>query len=237
MDAKRTPRWLIVLDIIAGLCFIVSVYLALFYAPREVEMGDVQRVFYFHVASAWTGMLGYLVAFVTSILYLSKRRSIWDTASVAGVEIGLVFTALCIVLGSIWAKPIWNTWWTWDPRLTTAFIMELIYAAYLLLRRSVEEPNQQARFSAIYAIVGFVTVPLTFLSIRIFRTIHPLLFGVTENAGVGSFNMSPRMLNTFFFTLFTFTLLFLAFFLHRLRLGVCQQQFAEREFARLQEEE
>jgi len=237
MNLKSTPRWLIFLDILAGLCLLASLYLALFYAPREIEMGDVQRVFYFHVSSAWTGMLGYLLALVTSSVYLRTRRLIWDVASLAGIEIGLVFTALCVVLGSIWARPIWNTWWTWDPRLTTAFIMELIYAAYLLLRRGVEEPGQRARFSAVYAIVGFITVPLTFLSIRIFRTIHPLIFGVAEASGAGSFNMTPRMLQTFLFTLFTFTLLFAAFYWHRLRLGMRQRQFEESEFARLQEEE
>ena len=236
MNLKSTPRLLIILDCLAGLFLAAALWMTLVYAPREVEMGDVQRVFYFHVSSGWTGMLGFLLAFFASIYYLRTRIQIWDVASLAGVEIGLVFTALTIISGSIWARPIWNTWWTWDPRLTTAFIMELIYAAYLLLRRGVEDPAQRARFSAVYAIVGFITVPLTFLSIRIFRTIHPVIIGGGNSAASGTFSMSTPMLQTFLFSLLTFTLLFAAFYWHRLRLGIRQQLFEEQEFARLQEE-
>jgi heme exporter protein C len=211
--------------------------MALVYAPRELVMGDVQRVFYFHVASAWTGMLGYLLAVITSIAFLRTGKMNLDVASLAGIEIGLVFTALCVISGSIWARPIWNTWWTWDPRLTTAFIMELIYAAYLLLRRGVEDPAQRARLSAVYAIIGFITVPLTFLSIRIFRTIHPVIFGGEASVGSSNFVMSSQMLQAFLFSLFAFTLLFAAFYWHRLRLGLRQQQIEAIELQRRQDEE
>ena len=236
MNLKSPPRSLIILDILAGICLFAALWMALFYAPQEIVMGDVQRVFYFHVATGWTGMLGYLLAVITGVAFLRTRNPFWDAASLAGVEIGLVFTALCVISGSIWARPIWNTWWTWDPRLTTAFIMELIYAAYLLLRRGVEDPDQRARFSAVYAIVGFITVPLTFLSIRIFRTIHPVIIGAATSAGGSSFEMSPRMLQTFLFSLFAFTVLFAAFYWHRLRLGLHQQQLEALEFQNAQEE-
>ena len=221
---RSTPLALTLLDVLAGVLFCAALAMVLFFAPEEKVMGNVQRVFYFHVAAGWTGMLGYLVAVVTSVMYLRTKKLSWDISSVAGVEIGLVFTALCVVSGSLWARPIWNTWWTWDPRLTTALIMELIYAAYLLLRRGLEEPEQRARFSAVYAIIGFVTVPLTFLSIRIFRTIHPVLIGSADPAASGAFDMNPQMLQTFFFCLITFTILFAAFFWHRLRLGKMQQE-------------
>jgi heme exporter protein C len=237
MSSKSFPRLLIVLDVLAAVFLLTAMWMALAYAPREIEMGDVQRVFYFHVATAWTGMLGYLLAVFTSIAFLRTRKLIWDVASLAGVEIGLVFTALCVVSGSIWARPIWNTWWTWDPRLTAAFIMELIYAAYLFLRRGVEDPDQRGRLSAVYAIVGFITVPLTFLSIRIFRTIHPVIIGSAASAGAGSFEMSTRMSQTFFFSLFTFTILFTAFYWHRLRLGLLQQKVEALEFQQAQEED
>jgi len=228
-EIKQTvPTTLLILDILAGLMVTAALLMALFYAPQEKVMGDVQRVFYFHVATGWTGMLGYLMAVIAGIGFLKTRKMEWDIASLTGVEIGLVFTALCVVSGSIWARPIWNTWWTWDPRLTTAFIMELIYAAYLLLRRGLEEPTQRARYSAVYAIIGFVTVPLTFLSIRIFRTIHPVLIGSGDNGAVGAFQMSPRMTQTFLFSLAAFTVLFAAFFWHRYRLGKAQSQ-AENE--------
>jgi heme exporter protein C len=230
MKLRRVPRGLFILDVLAGLSLLTALGMALFYAPREVTMGDVQRVFYFHVASAWTGMLGYLLAVITSIGYLRSRRLEWDVASLAGVEIGLVFTALCVVSGSIWARPIWNTWWTWDPRLTTAFIMELIYAAYLLLRGSVEEPGQRARFSSVYAIVGFATVPMTFLSIRLFRTIHPVILGAGNDAS-SSFAMTPPMTQTFIAALLAFTLLFAAFYWHRCRLGIRQYQQEQISFA------
>ena len=234
---KKTPRLLILLDILAIICLAAALWMALAYAPREAVMGDVQRVFYFHVAAGWTGMLGYFGAVITSIMYLRKHQAAWDAASLAGVEIGLVFTGLCVISGSIWARPIWNTWWTWDPRLTTSFIMELIYAAYLLLRRGVEDPGQRGRFSAVYAIIGFITVPLTFLSIRIFRTIHPVIIGAGSTAASGSFEMSARMLQTFIFSLIAFTILFAAFYWHRLRLGLAQQQLEAREFEQAQKEE
>ena len=236
MKSTSIPRSLILLDILAALCVGAAFWMALFYAPQEVEMGNVQRIFYFHVATAWTGMLGYFLAVITSIGYLRTRNLDWDIASLAGVEIGLVFTALCVISGSIWARPIWNTWWTWDPRLTTAFIMELIYAAYLLLRRSETDSSQRARFSAVYAIVGFITVPLTFLSIRIFRTIHPVIIGSGASAVAGSFSMTSRMLQTFLFSLLAFSLLFLAFFLHRLRLGLHQKQVEDLENQQANEE-
>lgn len=234
--ANQFPRALLILDILAGAAVLTTLWMALAYAPREAVMGDVQRVFYFHVASAWVGMLGYLVAVIMAVLYLRTRRIVWDVASLAGVEIGFVFTALCVISGSIWARPIWNTWWTWDPRLTTAFIMELIYAAYLLLRRGVEEPGQRAKYAAVYAIVGFITVPLTFLSIRIFRTIHPVLFGAGMASGSGDFVMTTRMLQTFLASLLAFTLLFAAFYWHRLRLGVRQQQAEAEELQQRMEE-
>ncbi|MEA5077997.1 MAG: cytochrome c biogenesis protein CcsA [Anaerolineaceae bacterium] len=232
--SKKTPVFLILLDVLAGLAVLVALWMALVYAPQEVVMGNVQRLFYFHVATGWTGMLGYLLAVVAGIGYLRTRSFNWDVTSYAGVEIGLVFTGLCVISGSFWARPIWNTWWTWDPRLTTAFIMELLYLAYLMLRSGLADPQQRARFSAVYAIIGFVTVPLTFLSIRIFRTIHPVVVASADAGASGAFNMSPRMTQTFLFSLLAFTLLFVAYFWHRYRLGVNQTL---REQAQLAEEE
>ncbi len=216
---------LIILDVLSGIALCTALWMSLSFAPQEAVMGDVQRLFYFHVASGWTGMLGYLLAVVTSIVYLCKRKMNWDIASLAGIEIGLVFTGLCVISGSFWAKPIWNTWWTWDPRLTTAFVMELIYLAYMALRRGISEPRQRARTSAVYAIVGFITMPLTFLSIRIFRTIHPVL--IANSSSNTGFAMSPRMVQTFIGSLLAFTLLFAAFFWHRYRLGVKQEHWEQ----------
>jgi heme exporter protein C len=182
-------------------------------------MGQVQRVFYFHVATAWVGMLGFLVAAVAGVAYLRTGRHHWDNVGMAAVEISVAFLFIAIVTGSIWARPIWNTWWTWDPRLTTATVMELIYAAYLMLRSGIEDPDRRARFGAVYAIVGFISVPLTFMSIRIFRTIHPVVIGGNDPNAQGTFDMTPKMLQSFMFSLFTFSVLFFDLLWHRIRLG------------------
>ncbi len=132
----------------------------------------------------------------------------------------MVFALINIITGSIWARPIWNTWWTWDPRLTTATIMELIYAAYLMLRQGIEDPDRRARFGAVYAIIGFLSVPLTFFSARLFRTIHPVVIGTNQPGADGCVRYDPRlMLQTFLFSLFTFSIIFVDLLWHRIRLG------------------
>ncbi len=216
---QQTPILLRLIDSLALVAIAGAFLLVLTYAPIELTMGRVQKVFYFHVAASWTGMLGFLVATVAAIAYLKTGELKWDTASLAGVEIGMVFIGMGIVSGMIWARPVWNTWWTWDPRLTTTLIMELIYAAYLLLRSGLDDPQRRARLSAVYAIVGFISVPLTFISIRIFRTIHPVLVGSSDPT-VGAFAMTPRMQAAFFSSLGAFTLLFIALYWHRYRLGL-----------------
>ena len=221
---KTKPRLLTILDSITGVLFVISLWMVFFYAPTEAVMGDVQRVFYYHVATAWVGMLGFMAAGVAGIAYLRKNDLKWDIVSMAAVEISLVFFFITIILGSIWARPVWNTWWTWDPRLTTATVVELVYAAYLLLRQGIEDPDRRARFGAVYTIVGFVSVPLTFLSIRLLRTIHPVVIGSNDPSAQGTFNMTGHMKTTFFFSLFTFSVIFVTLLWHRIRLG----QLAER---------
>ncbi len=213
------PKLLTYLDVFTVILFLLSVAMVFFYAPMEAVMGNVQRVFYFHVAVGWVGMLSFLAAAIAGILYLRSKERKWDLFAVAAVEIGIVFTFLNIVTGSIWARPIWNTWWTWDPRLTTATIMELIYFAYLMLRQGIEDPERRARFGAVYVILGFISVPLTFFSARLFRTIHPVVIGTNQPGAEGQFDMTPKMLQTFLFSLFTFTFVFIDLMWHRLRLG------------------
>ena len=182
-------------------------------------MGPVQKVFYFHVAAGWVGMLGFAAAVVAGIAYLVTRKPIWDLVGLGAIEIGLTFMLINIITGSIWARPIWNTWWTWDPRLTTATIMELVYAAYLMLRQGIEDPERRARFGAVYAIIGFISVPLTFFSIRIYRTIHPVVIGGGDPTVNGSFSMTPAMGATFAVGLVAFSFLFVCLLWHRIRLG------------------
>ena len=195
-------------------------------------MGDVQRVFYFHVAAGWVGALAFLVAVVAGVLYLVTKNRKWDTVGLSSIEIGVVFTFINIVTGSVWARPIWNTWWTWDPRLVTATVMELVYIAYLMLRQGIDDPDRRARFGAVYAIIGFLSVPLTFLSIRIFRTIHPVVIGNTDPGAEGTFDMTPKMLQAFMFSLVTFTFVYATLLWHRMRLqGLADR--VEQEKARL----
>jgi heme exporter protein C len=217
MESK--PRLLTILDIVAVVMLLVATWMVFFYAPTEAVMGDVQRVFYFHVAAGWVGMLSFLVAAIAGVIYLIRGDQKWDTVGLSAVEIGIVFAFINIVTGSIWARPIWNTWWTWDPRLTTATVMELIYLAYLMLRQGIEDPDRRARFGAVYAIVGFLSVPLTFFSARLFRTIHPVVIGSNSPGAEGQFDMTPLMLQTFMFSLLTFTIIFVDLLWHRIRIG------------------
>ena len=128
MDQK--PRLLKVLDIVTIISFLTATAMVFFYAPTERVMGAVQKVFYFHVSAGWVGMLAFFLAFVAGVIYLINKGSKWDLIGFSAIEIGIVFTMINVVTGAIWARPIWNAWWTWDPRLTTATIMELVYFAY-----------------------------------------------------------------------------------------------------------
>ena len=219
MESDAKPKLLTVLDIVTVVLLVIATVMVFFYAPMEAVMGQVQRVFYFHVAAGWVGMLGFLVAAIAGVAYLRTAGRKWDIVGVSAVEIGMVFALINIITGAIWARPIWNTWWTWDPRLTTATIMELIYAAYLLLRQGIEDPDRRARFGAVYAIIGFLSVPLTFFSARLFRTIHPVVIGTNQPGATGAFDMTPLMLQTFLFSLLTFSFIFADLLWHRIRLG------------------
>jgi heme exporter protein C len=218
------PRMLTILDVVTVGILLIATYLVFFYAPVEAVMGLVQKVFYFHVSAGWVGMLGFVVAAIAGGIYLVKSNRKWDLVSLAAVEIGMVFAFINVVTGSIWARPIWNTWWTWDWRLTTATIMLLIYAAYLMLRSGIEDPDRRARISAIYAIVGVLSVPLTFYSARLLRTIHPVVIGTNQPGAEGAFAMTSDMKMVFFFSLFTFTLIFIDLLWHRVRLGRLQDK-------------
>jgi heme exporter protein C len=221
---QHKPLTLKILDIASIIVLAIATYLALVFAPTEVVMGDVQRVFYFHIGTAWTALLGFILAALFSVIYLITKDLKWDRYQVATIEVSLVFFLITIILGSIWARPIWNTWWTWDPRLTTAAITELIYVAYFMLRQGIDDPDRRARFGAVYALVGGLSAPITFFAIRLFRTIHPVVIGGTNPEADGSFNMTEDMLLAFFFALFTFTVIFIDLFWNRVRLGVLQDK-------------
>lgn len=215
------PRALKILNVLSALLVLTAFLMAMFYAPVEKVMGEVQKVFYFHVATAWVGMLGFIAAAVVAVIYLRTQDLKWDVIGLAAVEISLVFFFITIILGSIWARPAWGTWWTWDPRLTTAAILEMIYLAYLLLRQGIEDPDRRARFGAVYTLLGGLSVPITFVSIRLFRTIHPVVIG---GGGGEKMNMTGSMVATMLFSIAVFSVVFVTMFWHRVRLG----QFADK---------
>ena len=217
------PRVLKILNVLSAVLVLVAFLMAMFYAPLEKVMGEVQRVFYFHVATAWVGMLGFIAAAVVAVIYLRTQDLKWDVIGLAAVEISLVFFLITIVLGSIWARPAWNTWWTWDPRLTTAAVTELIYIAYFMLRQGIDDPEKRARFGAVYTLLGGVSAPITFMVIRLFRTIHPVIVGAA-NANQEKMSMTSDMKVAFFFALFAFTVIFIDLIWHRIRLGGLEEK-------------
>ena len=202
------------LNWLSGLTMIGALYLVFLYAPTEATMGHLQRIFYFHVSSAWVGFFAFFITLVASIAYLRDRKRRWDIVALSSVEIGTTFTAMAVITGSIWAKPTWNAWWPWhqEPRLILVTILLLIYLAYLMLRAFLEE-EQRARFAAVYGIVAFASVPLTFWSVRWWQGLHPVVFERRES------HLTPPMLATFLFCLLAFTILYFTLLLHRSRLA------------------
>lgn len=221
------PKALTFLTILSIVLFLSALGMVFLYAPLEALMNYVQKIFYFHISNAWVGMLGFIAAAISGIIYLVTKDMRWDIVELAAVEISLVFFSITIVSGSIWAKPSWGIWWTWDARLTTAAILEMIYLAYLLLRQGIEDPERRARFGAVYTLVGGLSVPVTFMSIRIWQTIHPAVIGVGSSSGQGGFGMTPPMLITMFFCLVTFSVIFITLLWYRIRLGRLAEKVEE----------
>ncbi len=162
---------------VLGLASLVLVPLSMaaifLYAPTERVQGNVQRIFYFHVPLAWVAYLAFFVVFVASIAYLKTRSTWWDALARSSAEVGLLFTTLVLITGSLWARPIWGTWWSWDARLTTTLVLWFIYVGYLILRSYVAEEQRAARFAAVLGIVGFLDVPIIHQSVVWWRTLHP----------------------------------------------------------------
>ena len=215
MERKRETL-LIGMTVLSATMVLIALYLALAGAPDanlSSETGRyAQRIIYFHIATAWVGFLAFFITFVGGVAYLRTQSRTWDIVALSSAEIGTVFMLGVLVSGSIWAKPAWGVWWVWDERLTISLVQFLIYVGYLMLRASVEDPSRKARFSAVYGIVAFISVPINFIAIRLWRTQHPLVFG-NEDGGLG-----PNMMFAFFFSLITFTIWYATLMWHRIRL-------------------
>lgn len=223
MSQTKLEKTSSILNWATALMFLVSLYMIFFFAPTERTMGHVQRIFYFHVGSAWVAAVAYFMALVGGVVYLRRPSRTWDTISMASVEIGLALITMAIVAGSVWGRPAWNTWWIWSPRLTSVTVMWLVYVAYFMLRGAIEDEDKRGRFAAVYVIAGFVTVIFTYLSIRFLRDIHPVLIGQASEEAEGLQEFaggleSAQMGITVTVATITFTLLYVAWLFNRLRL-------------------
>jgi heme exporter protein C len=202
-----------VLGVLALVLSIGAVVAGLALAPPDAEQGDLQRLMYVHVPSAWLAYLAFFVVFVASVQYLRTRRTRWDRVAHASAEIGVVFTALAIALGSLWGKPVWGVWWTWDPRLTTTAILLLIYLGYLAVRRVSDSPAQRAKWSAVVGVIGFVDVPIVHLSVTWWRSLHQ----PPSVLRPGSPTLATSMLLTLLFAVAAFTVVYAYLMVLRLR--------------------
>lgn len=193
----------IALFALALVLMLVSLYLVFIWVPTEKVMGIVQRIFYLMVPVGWLALLSFTVVFICSIGYLMKRQERWDIIARSSAEIGIVCTSLAIIVGSLWARPIWGVWWTWEPRLTATLVLWLIYLSYFLVRSFATDESRGARFAAVVGIVGFVDIPIVALATTLWRGIHPppLIF---------EGGLAPPMTLTLMLSIAAFTALYFA---------------------------
>ncbi len=199
--------WPLVSLILGGLSLLgmmVSIWMIFLYAPTDALQGPTQRIFYFHVPISWIGMLAFVVLAVASVIGLVRRDDErWDWIARAAAEIGTVFITLALISGSLWGKPIWGTWWTWDPKLTATLILWFMYVGYLMTRNYMGRTTDSARVGAVLALVGVVDVPIIYLSVQWWRGQHP-----TAMVGVPEAALPPSAVQTLMVALVTFTLLY-----------------------------
>ena len=235
MDSSR-PSALTRLGFVAWALVAAALFLIFFVAREAVDEmgGQLQRIFYIHVPSAWVAYLGFAIVFIASIAYLRTGTRRWDLLAHAAAEVGVVFCSLVLITGPIWAKPVWGTYWQWDARLTSALVLWLTYVGYLFLRGLASDASRAGRMAAVVGIVGFVNVPIVHFSVYWWRTLHPS--GPTpanpvEASGLGG----PEML-AFFTSLIAFTLLAGWLLAIRVRLGHLGDTVQELELEPLRAE-
>jgi heme exporter protein C len=210
------------LGVAALLALGLSATLSLVVAPPDALQGEVQRLMYVHVPAAWLAYLSFFVVFVSSVAYLRTSRTRWDRVAAASAEIGVLFTALAIVLGALWGKPVWGTWWTWDPRLTTTAMLLLIYIGYIAVRRITDSPTRRARWSAVIGVVGFVDVPIVHLSVVWWRSLHQQ----STVLRVGGPQIEGSMLTALLVAVGAFTIVYAYLMAVRLRVGRLEERAA-----------
>jgi heme exporter protein C len=209
---------------VAALLGLAGVYvLAIGFTPVEARQGMAQKIFYLHVPAAWCALLGFSLVGIGSALYLWLEDPRLDRFAAASAEVGVVFAAVMLTTGPIWAKPIWGTWWTWDARLTLTLFLFFLFVGYLALRAALHDPAERARFSAVVGILGMLLVPFIHLSVYLFRTIHPQPIVLKPSAP----SLPPEMLRTLLLSMAVFTLLYIG--LVTLRYGLAMAETAREE--------
>ena len=207
--AQRVLGWLTLLGLAATAVFALAV------VPADAEQGDVQRLMYVHVPAAWLAFLSFGVVFLASVAYLRTGRIRWDRIAVASAEIGVLFCVLTLILGSLWGRPVWGTWWTWDPRLTTTVVLLLIYVGYLSLRNVADSPSRRAHWSAVVGVVGFVDVPIVHMSVVWWRSLHQEATVIRPGAPT----MDPSLLDALLLGTVAFSVAYGYLMAVRLRVG------------------
>ena len=214
------------LPIAVAVVFAVGLVAAIL-APPDRLQGDLQRLMYVHVPAAWIAFLSFAVTLAASVAWLWRREPRFDRVAAASAEVGVFFTGLAIALGSVWGKPTWGVWWTWDPRLVTTAVMFFVYLGYLALRRAVLDPTARARRSAVYGVVAFVQVPIVHLSVVWWRALHQPPTVLKP----GDPSIDHTMLAALGINVLAFTLLYLLLLRARVRLAVAEEERETRQLA------
>lgn len=214
---------------------LLAIYMLFFYLPPiRDESGEVLsgsfRIFFFHMPIAIIAYLAFGVVFVASVLYLREKSLKWDIYARSAAQVGTLFAFLVLVTGSIWAKDAWGWYWIWDIRLTTSLVLFLVYLAYNMLRKTLEEPEKRARLSAVFGILGFLSVPLSFFSIRLWRSAHPLMFGGNTGGSGGGLEGTALQL-TLFVNFIAYLLLFLTLFSMKVQNERMEEELDVRRYA------
>jgi len=207
---------------LAVISILVSIYLALIYSPTHETMGDTQRIFYFHVASAWISYLAFVVTFITGVIYLKSKNLKWDTIAYSSAEIGIIFCTLAIITGSLWAKAVWGVFWRWeDIKLFITLVLWLVFIAYLALRANAKSKRKKAILSAVFGIIGFISVPLSFAANRIWQQYHPTILVSSQGS------LQASMAFALVVAVFSFTFLYMYLLILKVDIGNMQEKIEE----------
>lgn len=226
MTPSSFQKWFFVFT---AVMMFIAMYFVFIWTPIERNMGVVQKIFYFHVASAWNAFFAFFIVAVFSVLFLVTKKRVYELMAGVSAEIGVIFTAIVLTTGPIWARSAWNTWWTWEPRLTTTLILFFMYIGYIMIRHLDMEWQRKARLASVFGIISFINVPIVYMSIRWWESnLHPVV------VGQGGGGLETSMLITLIFSVFTFTCLFVVLLqrglqVEKLRLAVTRVKSRKQE--------